>query len=505
LYTTMFVNVFAAVSTAPIATLTYTRNGRKYSESFSSGGIVGFPKDGCVVRMVNQFPKLISPAGEDFLVNGMTVRAGRMDYKVSGVKIHKLCYMAEPYQNRAFREQFNKVQEELIKEAQVYWKELDKYITYFRANRASGDGHPDYVNVMEELGKICKGEFVVFNLRKPETKNAIDALENVFSDHAIVQGGGSYGVPSKRKTMYVDFSTFSAHASVQEGKSGCAPSFEKSTELHLAAVKFFEFYRKYMAVFETLKVNRSMEQKPLFELLNKDITRTSTKKVYEGERFGAGCSGVPFTARSVCGFPVAVPAWGRSSQILLEGGYFKVEANNRYADYGSDNEEPETCVSPTTLFYVSGVNTPMGIDPFFDDPFDGKDAIVARMLRDAHQSVIDRHADSNEEWRQHLVRNLVSLRERVETKAARLDSSDLLPSAKQILLLAHRGGPAIIDSEESLSQIAGLYSDLMRECGVCFEGSNCEAYFIASAVRGYHASVQALRRAEAQASSSATA
>lgn len=454
----MFVNVFAAASTAPIATLTYTINGRKYLKSFRDGDIVGRAKDGCRVCIVDQFPKLITPTGEAFLINGKKVSAGGFEYEVSGVKIHKLCYMVNPGRNQSLRAALDEVQAELQNEANACWKDLNKYIDYFRANRAPVNGDPEYVHIMTELRKLCSRKCFPFKLTKSETKKAIDTLEKMFSEHAILE----------------------------------------DTEEILAAANLFVLYRDYMAIVETRRANMAMKQKPLFELLNKDITFTATQKVYEGERFTVNCGSEELTAHSVRGVPVVKAADG-SLQMVMEGGYLKVATGrgSLYAPCNSGSDEP---VRRMALYYVSDVNTPMGISYVCCD----EDEFV-KLSMNAHQSVIDRYSDEYEEVRMNLIENLVSAHEMVDGNRVNLKSSNLLPSARLIYMFALFYGPAAVDSEELMLHLAERHDDLQRESRGTITGDNLLPSILGYKAHAFNTIVQALRKAEAHAAAARSA
>lgn len=342
-------------ASAPLATLTAIDDGKILSMFVYDGSEVGRH----VVRVVNRFPKVISPYGDDFLVNGMTINVGATTYTVSDVRMPKSCYEADPVQNKAFRKRLDFWQTLLKGDKEDYYGSLDRCVHWIRKFGKSRTGSREYSRIIDELLDLCQRHRFKQDMTEPDVEAAIGDLEKRFHEHGYV--------PPRFSSLRVTAARYLPY-----GKAIAQP-VKASKTLFDNVSFFFESYRRYMAVRAALRANRDMAQQPLFELVNED-SRSGFLQVYEGEPFSVPCSDEVFTAHTMRGVPVirSEPVDGRPCHcMVVEGGYFKVDPApgraSTYAVYDSAGELQKLCARPRTLYTVFHVKKSTGIADIFCD------------------------------------------------------------------------------------------------------------------------------------------
>lgn len=422
------VDVFAAASAVPLATFTHTLDGRTLSE-FVYDGSEGA---GYVVRMVGQFPKVITAAGESFLVNGRKVWIEGVEYTVSGVKIHKLCYMADPAQNRAFRRQWRETQVALREE--VY-----ACLCRFRLKRHC----PHWASLLES--------------KRPIIENAVKYMLQTCPPtyRAMLPGGRCLSQPSGRRGAAVGFSPYS-----RPGRGRAAASGSQGGEQQIAAAAFEKCYQALMAAYAAIKANWEMRERPLFEARHMDLPCGIL--VFEGDRMPGTSRGELITAHTVRGVPVVRFSDG-AMRVLMEGVGLRLGVPSaraaEYKVYDSSGKCTGVRARSTGPFFVRAVNpAPMGIAEL---PCD--EGAFTEMLLDARRRVFGVCSEDAEQSRAALQEFCVGLRESVDAGIDTLDPSRLAPAGAEILFIGYHYGAAVADCRERLSRLEGLYPRFEEE------------------------------------------
>lgn len=346
-------------ASAPLAILTAIEDGKILSVSVYDGSEVGEN----VVRVVNRFPKITSPAGTDFLVNGTVVMVGNTRYTVSGVETHKSCYAADPVQNKAFRNELDRVQAYLEYNLCLYRNELERHALAIRLVNKPGTVSPQYSRIFDQLRQYCRRDGFISDIDKPDIEEAIGDLGTRFYQH--VYSPSRFSRLSSTVARYLPY-----------GRAYARP-VDQSEQYFKAARSFFETHRLYMDVLAALRANHKLAQQPFFVLTERDRSG-GFLRVYEGEPFSVPCSDRVFTAHTVRGVPFIrfEPADGRPRHyMVVEGGCFKVDSVPSRAPSYAVNDRicgvQDVCTRPHTVYTVSRVSEPMGIAdiPCDDDEF----------------------------------------------------------------------------------------------------------------------------------------
>lgn len=327
-------------ASAPLATLTAIDNGKILSMFVYDGSEVGES----VVRVVNGLPKVISPLQDDFLVNGMTILVGATNYTVLDVRMPESCYKADPVQNKAFREWLDFWQTNCLYDRQDHYiRQVEKCVLWIRTFNMPETGSPRYSRIIDELRDLCQGKSFTEIMTMPDAEEAIDDLEKRFYEHGYV--------PPRFSRLRLTAARYLPY-----GRAIARP-VEASRTIFDNVSYFFECYRLYMTTNAAIRMNLSMEQRPLLELA-REHDSPYYLRVYEGEPFSLPCSDRVFTAHTMRGVPVirSEPVDGRPCRcMVVEGGYFKVEPDR-------NGEILEIHTRPQTLYSVYRVTEPIGID-----------------------------------------------------------------------------------------------------------------------------------------------
>lgn len=199
-----------------------------------------------------------------------------------------------------------------------------------------------------------------------------------------------------------------------------------------------------------VNVNNNMAQRPLFVLAQVGFG-WDRQPVYEGASFCVGCSDEVFTAHTVRGVPV-VRSSGGSLQMLVKDGYFKVAPAP-----GRAKVEPRYA-SAVVVYIVTDVSEATGIAEISCD-----EVGFLQLSLCARNRLCDRYDAAKQRNRNMLLESLADLREMFDADHASFCPSKFVPAAGEILSFAYRHGTAVLDCEESLSRLAGLYPQLLNE------------------------------------------
>jgi hypothetical protein len=209
---------------------------------------------------------------------------------------------------------------------------------------------------------------------------------------------------------------------------------------------------------------------PVFELLDREITRTPTQKVYDGTYFTVPNSPVKMMVRSMRGEPVVEMEDG-SLQMLVEGCYLEV---------------PVPGYSHPRTFWVSNVRHGSK-----SPEVPGGDDVFYALRRAACESCVRRYVDDVKAATAWLVENLAALEPRIFANVCSL------PMAAKILAICWDKQLALLECDATLSKFGRYYKTLMDQVGYTgFSGADAEAYFLASSVLAYYDAKLALTRAE---------